>query len=595
MTTYVNALAVGYPFKEFFLWEPYFWLRENGGYFGVSVLFVLLFGIIIYFITNIMTSLLIESLITFIIGTVNHFLVAFRNEYFTIGHIGTIGEARQLQLEISLKDIVILLIVFVAQITTIIAIYYIYKRKNVICRKYIGYIGLGLYCVMLLSASLYQYEDKIFGKIKQEQQGGVVVFAESIFDGVASKVYMRGLNDILTQVERDFTPDEIDADTNRANIIVIMSEAFWDMSEVVSRIQIDENPYAEFEKIKNESLSGKVAVNVYGGNTVTSEFEFLTGLNISKLQNAGARYYNSMKKTDNTFVSYLNCLGYDSVAIHPYDGEFWNRNVAYSQMGFDRFVDRDEFCYYENYNEFMSDDAFVKQIIHEYETGKNNNKPEFIFGVSIMNHTVGLVHEMTGEDVYKNELNVGISVGDNGKTNAKNNNELSDIEKLEESTSKYLNGIKLTCESFEYLMNYLKQQDEETLVVIFGDHAPHFAKDLYTYLGINEGDFYKTPYLIWSNKGKKNYEMTTADVKINREFNLSYLSSVLVDYLGYEKPKMVKFNLDMIKNAPIDTVYENDKVEDFNKIGEFGVDEFETKYFKWCIENENADNWKVNK
>lgn len=50
----------------------------------------------------------------------------------------------------------------------------------------------------------------------------------------------------------------------------------------------------------------------------------------------------SLRRVDN-LARQFRALGYKTVALHPNLGTNWNRNMAYRELGFDRFLDIDSF------------------------------------------------------------------------------------------------------------------------------------------------------------------------------------------------------------------------------------------------------------
>ena len=61
------------------------------------------------------------------------------------------------------------------------------------------------------------------------------------------------------------------------------------LSDIVS---MSENPMDRYCKIAENCISGEVAVNVYGGQTIATEFEFLTGINVMNLSSSVYYYYD---------------------------------------------------------------------------------------------------------------------------------------------------------------------------------------------------------------------------------------------------------------------------------------------------------------
>ena len=50
------------------------------------------------------------------------------------------------------------------------------------------------------------------------------------------------------------------------------------------------------------------------------------------------------------------------------------------------------------------------------------------------------------------------------------------------------------------LVKYLSERDEQTILVMYGDHLPGFN---FTNETLSYGNIYQTPYVIWDNIGLK--------------------------------------------------------------------------------------------
>ena len=72
----------------------------------------------------------------------------------------------------------------------------------------------------------------------------------------------------------------------------------------------------------------------------------------------------------------------------------------------------------------------------------------------------------------------------------------------------YLSEVNVTDQAFEKLVDYFKDHDEKTMIVMFGDHLPAIETEFYEDLfGKELSDLdmqelqkrYMTPYIIWTN------------------------------------------------------------------------------------------------
>lgn len=275
----------------------------------------------------------------------------------------------------------------------------------------------------------------------------------------------------------------------------------------------------------------------FRGGTVTTEFEFLTGINAMNLSNSFFNYYGSINKDMETFVSYLKELGYDEIALHPGTRDFYDRDQAYQAMGFDSFYDMQRFQNKEYYRTYISDHALTDEIIYRYEEHLRNDRdaPLFCFAVSIANHVtlldMGDNVEAVEEDTYEERIKV-----ETKETVAP---------ETERELREYVNGLKETVDALERLLKYFEQCGEDVVVVFYGDHAPRFVRDLY--VKENTDCLYKTPYLIWSN-----FDLDPVETG---DFNASYLSAVLMDLLHMPPTNRYYINKYFLETYPINTRY----------------------------------------
>lgn len=382
-----------------------------------------------------------------------------------------------------------------------------------------------------------------------DKTGPVVYFIESIFTSYLDEPYTvekamhsydkyvaRGKE--LVQQEKSVSDKEnshksLDSQ-EKPNVIVIMSEAFFDVNQFEGVLSYSENPMAPFEEVRRESIaSGKTKVNIYGGSTHFSEFEFLTGWNSKGMNSGSCPYKEYFNQKQPSIARYMQQQGYYTLAIHPYDSYFWNRKNAYPNMGFDRFIDRSWMKYTDKCG-YISDDALTNEIIYRYEEGQEmSEEPFFCFGVSIANH-VAMINREEFENTAKHieaeySKNIGYS------------------EKRKERVKEYIGGISKSGEALKKLTNYFEKQEEPTVIVFFGDHAPNYAIDMLRAKGKPELS-YETPYLIWSN-----YKMD--EVEVCEEMNVSYLSTYLLQILGMPLAKQNYYNIAMREYYDYETRY----------------------------------------
>ena len=121
-------------------------------------------------------------------------------------------------------------------------------------------------------------------------------------------------------------------------------------------------------------------------------------------------------------------------------------------------------------------------------------------------------------------------------------------------TNQYLSLIKKSDEAFQELINYFSQQDEPTIICMFGDHQPSiedgfykelYGKDLNSLTLEEEQRQYITPFYIWAN-----YDIEEQEID---KLSANYLSSLLLKTAGVPMTNYNQFllNLTSLALAPL--------------------------------------------
>lgn len=182
------------------------------------------------------------------------------------------------------------------------------------------------------------------------------------------------------------------------NIIFILCESCWNDPN---------NFYQEFNELRQLNFHEFRSISpTYGGGTVNSSFELLTGLPArGALTGVIYQEYASLFR-DNTssYPSSLKKNQYQTIAAHNHLEAFWKRNIIATKLGFNEFIGLEKMNFH---GEGWADDKFL------YETAinllKNNTQPSFYFLTTV--HTHGgytSIDGDTGEKDYKNRLNKSI-------------------------------------------------------------------------------------------------------------------------------------------------------------------------------------------
>lgn len=274
------------------------------------------------------------------------------------------------------------------------------------------------------------------------------------------------------------------------NIVVILDETFYDpeiLAEYYPHVGGDVVP--NLHKIFKNYPSGYMYSPVYGGGTANAEFEVMTGL--STYWTSTIPYTNTIPKLRGigSVASWAKQNGFETTAIHAYDGTMYKRNVVYQKMGYDEFIDENEMTHTEKENGkgYISDRETYKEVLDVLKDGEGSH---MVGVVTMQNH---MPYNSAGFSEFNYQL----------KVPAQQQGELGAwFESLHRAD--------------EYLGEFLDELDKleaKTVVLWFGDHAAGVLDELNVSEDASERDLTRlTPYFIYANfEIESNY--TVAEVK----------------------------------------------------------------------------------
>lgn len=302
-----------------------------------------------------------------------------------------------------------------------------------------------------------------------------------------------------------------DSDNIKPDVILIMSESLFDINKL---------PNVSFNVDCTENIRKYQGANVisprYGGGTAAVEFEALTGLtNYFFVDDMVAyNFYFSKNLPVNSLAEEFKNNGYETTAIHANRASFYNRDMVYADMGFDKFYDISSF---DISDEDIMKDGFTKDYLF-FDKVKNtleeNESSKFIFGVTIEGHSP-----------YTNKFeDTEVKV----ESPLLSEREISDLEQ-------YAQTVRDTDKEIGKLIEYLENRDKPTLLYLWGDHLPPLSA--FSTLGYVNGETYEkymVPLVVYSNYKKinvdeENISPTVITTQILKDSKISY--SRYFDYI----------------------------------------------------------------
>ena len=317
-----------------------------------------------------------------------------------------------------------------------------------------------------------------------------------------SEERMQQLSDNIEKAYIVESPDISPSDL--PNIIVVMSESFWDVTSL-ENVAFEEDPLSEYRSLTGECMHGNLLSHVFGGNTVISEFEFLTGFHATFFPSDYMVYGSCLGDEFTSAASILRDQGYHTVALHPYEATNYNRNTAYKALGFEQMIFEDAFpADTERIRTYVSDDAMYLEIERQFEQLQEaSDEPLFLFGITMQNH--GGYWPETLYDPAKVRFTA------EGYQN-------STIECMDD----YFAGIRASDAALGNLIRYFQNVEEDTIIIYFGDHMTDAGTKTEKMFALQswyqESTFavdvrsHTVPYLVWSNCGITPGEQQIMDI-----------------------------------------------------------------------------------
>lgn len=250
------------------------------------------------------------------------------------------------------------------------------------------------------------------------------------------------------------------------DIVVVQSESFFDPA--IMRGYEHSDLTSNLRRLAAGGTSGMLHVPTFGGGTIRTEFEVLTGLSLRYFDNLQFPYLQMGRKPLPGLVRTLSRHGYSTLALHGNDPAFWNRTAAFKAIGFDRFVSQSSFPHdAPDDGKYMADSAMTDEIMTQL---KDDGPPQFIFAISIEAHGP---YDVEPAHVAERDA-IPVPEGIEGR------------DKRELQT--YLYHLKHADAELGRLVKLLAQRRRPSVVLFYGDHLPALSNSYHTTGFVDGGD-----------------------------------------------------------------------------------------------------------
>lgn len=319
--------------------------------------------------------------------------------------------------------------------------------------------------------------------------------------------------------------EEVTSD-RKPNIILIMNESFADL-DYINEIATDEELLAFLKELSygENVVSGYLNMPVFGAGTSNSEYEVLVGNSVKFLPFETVAYQMNVSEKEAGMASILKAQDYVTIALHPYQAANWNRENVYKNMSFDEFFHELNWGSTLEIVRWCASDLSVYEKL--VELCENVEEPLFAFAVTMQNHG--------GYDIEGYDSTVELYY-DSDYPQAK----------------QYLTLLQESDRAFEWLVEAFSEVEEDTLIIMFGDHQPAletafyeelFGKSLSEMTAQEKQSRYVTPFIIWANYDiEEEYEV---------QMSSNYFGSYILELAGAELTVYNRFLLNLMEEIPI--------------------------------------------
>lgn len=278
----------------------------------------------------------------------------------------------------------------------------------------------------------------------------------------------------------------------KPNIILLFSESFFDARKI-EEVKFDKEVTYNYNNLKSEGKSIQLLSPTLGGMSENVAFEILTGGKICYF-NRGYIPFMQLYELKNSesmpsIVKDLKNNGYNSKILFGMD--HYNCEESLKKVGFDEYVDMSDTISMDNFR----DELLIDKVIEEFEI-KESNEPLFYMIETYENHMPYTIDKYSKYDIsvvetYLDEYNTNTLLA-------------------------YSQTLYNVDNQLKRIYDYIKNYDEPTILLFFGDHLP------YMYTKNGESLFSKLSYFNTENETENLYRLYNTEALILSNFKFNY-------------------------------------------------------------------------
>lgn len=308
------------------------------------------------------------------------------------------------------------------------------------------------------------------------------------------------------------------------NVIVIHAESIQQF--VIGMSFNGEELTPNLNKLASESIYfDNFYSQVSVGTSSDAEFTSLTSLMPT---NTGTAFVSYFDRTYVSMPSLLSDKGYYTFVMHANKANFWNRDLMYASLGYQRFYSKDDYDIDEVVGLGLSDTSFFRQSVEKLKEINEMGKPYYGTLIMLSNHTPFI--DSAAMTDYEVDMKEEVTLEDGTVTTV--SHPYMEGTKL----GQYLKSVHYADQALGEFIDLLESEGllENTVLVLYGDHDARLDINdyvrLYNYdpetnsiLNPDDPDYInfdeyqyelnrKVPFMIWSSETKEKLHKTVSDV-----------------------------------------------------------------------------------
>lgn len=525
-------------------------------------------GILFFYLVfnNVFFSAALVSTVFHAASLVNRFKIIFRDDPFVPQDVFLGAEAANIMSDTKMKlDYTLIIAILLFSLIMLILGVFIKFKKVKLPLKVAG--CLAIVGIAILSNTFVYSSREIYDRMPSKSKA----YVAGVFNDVGfNYCFLYNLSAYKMEVPENYSKSaagklvkkytKSKAEPKvRANVIIVMNEAFSDISrEKVFNFSPEDDPLRYFKNIgqENNSITGQVVVPNFGGGTANTEFDVMTGMQTLNLNTVPTSAFRLVHRNIKSIAGVLESDSYKKYFMHPGDSWFYNRANVYRFLGVEEQIFINQFKKPEDLKgTLISDKAAGEKIISLYEKNMASGKnPVFNYNVTIQNHMPYTANKYYGLKIKGVPTDKKLSF--QAKTLLAN----------------YFEGVRDGDKLLKTLTDYFRERQEPVILVFFGDHKPSLGDSYLAYreagIDINESGTIEqamksreVPYIIWANKSAGNIldfpnAVRNLDLPKDNTISANYLGPIILQLMGYEGyDPYFDFLNELRKELPVITRY----------------------------------------